>query len=55
MVYRETTTTPENMKERIRKACSILAAETIQSAVFSMINRLHQCINVNGHHFEHLR
>ncbi|KZC14537.1 hypothetical protein WN55_07267, partial [Dufourea novaeangliae] len=55
IVYREPTTTPENMKERIREACSILAAETIQSAVSSLIDRLHQCINVNGHHFEHLR
>ncbi|KOC63955.1 hypothetical protein WH47_01270, partial [Habropoda laboriosa] len=55
MVYREPPTTPENMKERIREACSMLATETIQSAVSSLINRLHQYINVNGHHFKHLR
>ncbi|KZC05884.1 hypothetical protein WN55_06673 [Dufourea novaeangliae] len=55
MVYREPITTPENMKERIREACSMLAAGTIQNAVSSLINRLHQCINMNEHHFEHLR
>ncbi|KZC06104.1 hypothetical protein WN55_07431 [Dufourea novaeangliae] len=55
MVYREPTTRPENMKERIREACSMLGAKIIQSIVSSLINRPHQCINVNGQHFEHLR
>ncbi|KZC04632.1 hypothetical protein WN55_00707, partial [Dufourea novaeangliae] len=54
-MYPEPTTTLENMKARIRVACSMLDAETIQSAVSSLINRLHQCINMNAHHFEHLR
>ncbi|KZC04452.1 hypothetical protein WN55_04258, partial [Dufourea novaeangliae] len=55
MVHREPTITPENMKERIREAFSMLATETIQSAASSLINKLHQCSNVNGYHFEHLR
>ncbi|KZC09612.1 hypothetical protein WN55_01049 [Dufourea novaeangliae] len=55
MVYRKPTTTPENIEKRIREACSMLATETIQSLVSSLINRLHQCINVNGHYFEQLR
>ncbi|KZC09797.1 hypothetical protein WN55_01330, partial [Dufourea novaeangliae] len=49
MVDREPTTAPENIKERIHEACSVLAPETIQSAVSSLINRLYQCIKVNGH------
>ncbi|KOC60756.1 hypothetical protein WH47_06902 [Habropoda laboriosa] len=55
MVHREQITTPGNMKERIREVCITLGAETIQSAVSMLVNRLYHCINVNGYYFEHLR
>ena len=53
-VYRAPPTTAENMKQRIREACIMLDADTIQNAVSSLVYRLHHCINVNGYHFEHL-
>lgn len=43
------------MKERIREACITTGADTLQNAIFRLVNRFHHCINVNGYHFQHLQ
>ncbi|KZC11339.1 hypothetical protein WN55_02574 [Dufourea novaeangliae] len=52
--YQEVPTTPENMKQRIIAARARISSETIRLARNAAIRRLQVCIDVNGHHFEHL-
>lgn len=53
-VYQTVPTTPEDMKERIRNACRNIDAETLMRCNESFIKRVDKCIEVQGHHFEHL-
>lgn len=54
VVYRDIPTTPEDMQERIVLACNSLQQATLEAVNNSFIQRVHQCIGVQGHHFEHL-
>ncbi|KZC10639.1 hypothetical protein WN55_00391, partial [Dufourea novaeangliae] len=53
-VYNEIPTTKEDMKERIRRVSAAINTTKIQHAVLSVKQRFRACINVLGHHFEHL-
>lgn len=53
-VYQNVPTTPANMMERITNACRDINEETILRCHDSFIKRIDKCIEVNGHHFEHL-
>jgi hypothetical protein len=53
-VYKQEPTTRENMIERIRNACAEIQADTLLSCVQSFAKRINKCIEVEGHHFEHL-
>ncbi|EFN67942.1 hypothetical protein EAG_00133, partial [Camponotus floridanus] len=53
-VYNEVPTSKEDMKERIRRACSMIDTNEIRNAIFSITNRFRTCIDAQGHHFEHL-
>lgn len=53
-VYNEVPTTPENMRQRIRDACTQVTPEVLLSCVHSFERRINKCIEEGGHHFEHL-
>jgi hypothetical protein len=53
-VYQQVPTTRENMIERIRNACAKIPAYKLLSCVHSFEMRINKCIEVEGHHFEHL-
>ncbi|CAK9805022.1 hypothetical protein ANTQUA_LOCUS4336 [Anthophora quadrimaculata] len=54
VVYCEQLTTPENMKDRIITACAAINPATLEKVRESLILRFKKCIDVEGHHFEHL-
>ncbi|CAK9801642.1 hypothetical protein ANTPLA_LOCUS2883 [Anthophora plagiata] len=54
VVYCEQPTTPENMKDRIITACAAINPTTFEKARESLILRFKKCIDVEGHHLEHL-
>jgi len=51
-VYAEKSTTAENMKNRIREACTNINADVLQKVRNDFRRRLDVCIQVNGL-FEH--
>ncbi|EZA60061.1 hypothetical protein X777_13886, partial [Ooceraea biroi] len=53
-VYRDIPTTPEDMRERIQRACTAITPESLKNVKQSFIHRIRKCIEVNGDHFEHL-
>ncbi|KAJ8915515.1 hypothetical protein NQ315_012396 [Exocentrus adspersus] len=53
-VYQDVPTTPENMMERIRNACRAVNRETLIQCHESFMRRIDKCVEVGGHHFEHL-
>lgn len=53
-VYIDKPTTPDNMKERIRNACANIDSTMLLRTQQSFLPRLAKCIEVDGHHFEHL-
>lgn len=53
-VYQEVPTTRETMIQRIGNACAQITPETLLSCVQSFQARINKCIEVGGHHFEHL-
>ncbi|KYM99635.1 hypothetical protein ALC62_09638, partial [Cyphomyrmex costatus] len=53
-VYSEMPTTREDMKERIRRACVAIDPNEIRRAVLFVSTRFRKCVDVQGHHFEHL-
>ncbi|KAJ8914489.1 hypothetical protein NQ315_002761 [Exocentrus adspersus] len=53
-VYQDVPTTPENMMERIRNACRAVSRETLIQCHESFMRRIDKCVEVGGHHFEHL-
>lgn len=54
IVYQKVPTTPENMMERIRNACRAVNRETLIQCHESFIRRIDKCVEIDGHHFEHL-
>lgn len=54
-VYAEEPTTAENMKERIREACTNINADVLENVRNDFRRRLNICIQVNGGLFEHLQ
>nr|WP_253308897.1 DUF4817 domain-containing protein [Rickettsia endosymbiont of Ceutorhynchus assimilis] len=54
IVYQEAPTTPENMMERIRNACRAVSRDTLIRCHESFLQRIDKCVEVGGHHFEHL-
>lgn len=55
IVFRTQPTTREDMKDRIRNAIRNIPRAEIEAAVLSTHERLQQCIERDGQHFEHLR
>ncbi|EZA49959.1 hypothetical protein X777_11447, partial [Ooceraea biroi] len=53
-VYNDVPTTQENMRERILNACASINSEMIERVRVSFAHRIRKCIEVGGHHFEHL-
>ncbi|EZA57618.1 Putative nuclease HARBI1 [Ooceraea biroi] len=53
-VYNDVPTTQENMRERILNACGSINSEMIERVRVSFVHRIRICIEVGGHHFEHL-
>ncbi|EZA49793.1 hypothetical protein X777_11666 [Ooceraea biroi] len=53
-VYNDVPTTQENMRERILNACASINSEMIERVRVSFVHRIRKCIEVGGHHFEHL-
>lgn len=53
-VYETIPTTPENMRDRIIRACAEIPAEMLGECVSSFTKRVNKCIESQGHHFEHL-
>ena len=47
-------TTPDDMKERIRQACTEITPQTLAEVRQSLYQRINKCLQVEGHHFEHL-
>ncbi|KYN04950.1 hypothetical protein ALC62_04166 [Cyphomyrmex costatus] len=52
--YSEMPTTREDTKERIRRACVAIDPNEIRRAVLSVSTYFRKCVDVQGHHFEHL-
>ena len=47
-------TTPDDMKERIRRACTEITLQMLAEVRGSFHQRINKCLQVEGHHFEHL-
>ena len=47
-------TTPDDMKERIRRACTEITPQMLTEVRLSFHQRINKCLQVEGHHFEHL-
>ena len=47
-------TTPDDMKERIRRACSEITPQMLAEVRLSFHQRINKCLQVKDHHFEHL-
>ena len=47
-------TTPDDMKERIRRACTEITTQMLAEVRRSFHQRINKCLQVEGHHFEHL-
>ena len=46
-------TTPDDIKERIRRACTEITAQMLAEARRSFHQQINKCLQVEGHHFEH--
>ncbi|KAL1514398.1 hypothetical protein ABEB36_003659 [Hypothenemus hampei] len=53
-VYKEIPTTREDMILRIINACANIPEDTLLRCEESFKTRINKCIEVQGHHFEHL-
>ena len=47
-------TTPDDMKERIRRACAEITPQILAEVRQSFHQRINKCLQAEGHHFEHL-
>ena len=45
--------TPDDMKERIRRACTEITPQMLAEVRRSFHQRINKCLQVEGHHFEH--
>lgn len=54
LVYEDPTTTPDDMQERIRRACAQIRNDTLARVRQSMVHRAHLCVASEGRHVEHL-
>ena len=46
-------TTPDDMKERIRRACTEIPPQMLAEVRGSFHQRINKCLQVEGHHLEH--
>ena len=49
-----TPTTPDDMKERIRRTCTEITPQKLAEVRRYFHQRINKCLQVEGHHFEHL-
>ena len=47
-------TMPDDMKERIRRACTENTLQMLAEVRRSFHQRINKCLQVEGHHFKHL-
>ena len=47
-------TTPDDMKERIRRVCAEITPQMLAEVRRSFHQRINKCLQVECHHFEHL-
>ena len=47
-------TTPDDMKEKIRRACTEIIPQMLAEVRRPFQQRINKCLQVEGHHFEHL-
>ena len=47
-------TTPDDMKKRIRRACTEITPQMLAEVRRSSHQRINKCLQVEGHHFEQL-
>ena len=47
-------TTPDDMKERIRRACTEITPQVLAELRWSCHQRINKFLQVKGHHFKHL-
>ena len=47
-------TTPDDIKERIRRACTEITPQMLAEVRRFFHQRINKCLKVEGHHFEHL-
>ena len=47
-------TTPEDMKERVRRACTEITPQMLAEVRRFFHQRINKCLQVEAHHFEHL-
>lgn len=52
--YADIPTTPDDMKQRIRNACANISRKTLRDVQEAFKRRIRKCLEVNGHHFEHM-
>ena len=48
-------TAPDDMKERIRRACTEITPQMMAEVRPSFHQRINKCLQVESHHFEHLQ
>ena len=48
-------TTPDDMKERIRRACAEITPQILAEVRRSFHQRINKCLQVEGDHFKHLQ
>ena len=53
-VMAEAPTMPDDMKERICQACTEITPQMLAEVRPSFHQRINKCLQVDGHHFEHL-
>ena len=44
----------DDMKERIRRTCTVITPQMLAEVRRSFHQRINKCLQVEGHHFEHL-
>ena len=47
-------TMPDDMKERIRRECTEMTAQMLAEIRQFFYQQINKCLQVEGHHFEHL-
>ncbi|PSN29579.1 hypothetical protein C0J52_27843 [Blattella germanica] len=55
MRYRQRPRTIEELRAKIEEVCAAITPDTLTAVVRSAVQRHMLCIQVGGHHFEHIR